>query len=55
MGLSRQEIRTDYRFPDVKEAISNTEFFFGEQLSSMIVDNNWSRVPECTGIWSKIV
>ena len=53
--FSRQEIRTDYRFPDVKEAISNTEFFFGEQLSSMIVDNNWSRVPECTGIWSKIV
>ena len=54
-AFSRQEIRTDYRFPDVKEAISNTEFFFGEQLSSMIVDNNWSRVPECTGIWSKIV
>ena len=53
--FSRQEIRTDYRFPDVKEAINNTEFFFGEQLSSMIVDNNWSRVPECTGIWSKIV
>ena len=52
--FSRQEIRTDYRFPDVKEAINNTEFFFGEQLSSMIVDNNWSRVPECTGIWSKI-
>ena len=54
-AFSRQEIRTDYRFPDVKEAISNTEFFFGEQLSSMIVDNNWSRVPECTGICSKIV
>ncbi len=54
-GFSRKEIRTDYRFPNVKEAINNTEFFFGEQLSSMIVENNWSRLPECTGVWSKIV
>ena len=54
-AFSRQEIRTDYRFPNMKEAINNTEFFFGEQLSSMIVDNSWSRVPECTGVWSKIV
>lgn len=54
-GFTRQEIRTDYRFSNVKEAINNTEFFFGEQLSSMIVENNWNRVPECTGIWSKIV
>ena len=54
-GFTRQEIRTDYRFSNVKEAINNTEFFFGEQLSSMIIENNWNRVPECTGIWSKIV
>ena len=54
-NFSRQELRTDYKFPNVQKAINNTEFFFGEQLSNMIIDNDWSRVPECTGVWSKIV
>ncbi|MGZ9583756.1 class I SAM-dependent methyltransferase [Paenibacillus marinisediminis] len=46
-------IRLDYRFTDVEEAKKCTEFFFGEELTKKIVDNQWSTVPECAGIWWK--
>ena len=54
-GFSKQEIRTDYSFHNVEEATGKMAFFFGEELASMIISRQWSRVPECTGVWSKVV
>lgn len=52
-GFERREIRTDYQFDSVDEAIEKTEFFFGPELSEKIRINNWSRLPEWTGVWTK--
>ena len=30
-------------------------FFFGEGFAATVWRNRWSRIPECTGIWSKTV
>ena len=54
-GFTRQEIRTDYQFASVEEAVAHTEFFFGPQLSQAIRANHWARLPEWTGIWGKRV
>ncbi|MEK6256247.1 MAG: class I SAM-dependent methyltransferase [Chloroflexota bacterium] len=52
-GFTRQVIQTDYQFQSIEEAIAVTEFFFGPELSAKIRMNNWSRLPEWTGMWSK--
>jgi hypothetical protein len=54
-GFKRTEIRTDYLFPSLEEAVDGTNFFFGDALSEKILENNWQRLPEWTGIWSKTV
>ena len=54
MGFTRQEIRTDYQFSSVDEAVAKTEFFFGPQLAQTIRDQGWARIPEWTGVWGKI-
>lgn len=54
-GFSHQWIRTDYVFDTVEEALQNTGFFFGEELTDKIQVNQWSTVPECAGIWWKHV
>ncbi len=52
-GFTRQEIRTDYQFASVDEAITKTEFFFGPDMAAMIKENGWDRLPEWTGVWGK--
>ena len=52
-GFQRREIRTDYEFANVEEAIGRMEFFFGAALADKIRANGWVRVPEWTGVWSK--
>jgi len=52
-GFQHKWIRMDYTFSDVEEARQSTEFFFGEELGQKILDNQWSTVPECAGIWWK--
>jgi ubiquinone/menaquinone biosynthesis C-methylase UbiE len=52
-GFSRQEIRTDYQFASVEEAVAKTKFFFGPELAQRIRQNGWSRLPEWTGVWGK--
>ncbi|MEK7442190.1 MAG: methyltransferase domain-containing protein [Chloroflexota bacterium] len=52
-GFERKTISTDYQFASVDEAIEKTEFFFGAEMSEKIRQNNWSRLPEWTGIWVK--
>jgi hypothetical protein len=46
-------IRTDYRFPSVKDAVEKTRFFFGEQMAQEVAGRNSEILPECTGIWYK--
>jgi len=52
-GFTRQEIRTDYQFDSVEDAIAQTEFFFGQDLAATIREQSWSRLPEWTGVWAK--
>lgn len=54
-GFSRQEIRTDYQFDSVDDAVARTEFFFGAELSAKVRANGWARLPEWTGVWGKTV
>ena len=51
-GFERHAIRTDYQFPDVESAAAITGFFFGDDFAALVRREGWSRVPECTGLWS---
>ena len=51
-GFTRQQISTDYQFPDVDTAVAWTEFFFGAELAESIRRNAWARLPEWTGVWT---
>lgn len=50
-GFERYEIRTDYQFASVDEAVACMTFFFGEQLVQDIRRHRWRRVPEWTAVW----
>lgn len=52
-GFQMDWIRTDYRFPSVKDAVEKTRFFFGEQMAQEVAGRNSEILPECTGIWYK--
>jgi ubiquinone/menaquinone biosynthesis C-methylase UbiE len=52
-GFRRTWIRTDYAFADVDTAVRVCGAFFGEPLVSRIRENQWSRVPECTAVFSR--
>ena len=54
-GFSRETIPTDYRFASVDEAVARTEFFFGPDLAAKIRALGWARLPEWTGVWSKLI
>ena len=46
---------TDYQFASVDEAVARTEFFFGPEMSARIREQGWARLPEWTGVWSKLI
>jgi ubiquinone/menaquinone biosynthesis C-methylase UbiE len=50
-NFSSTWIRTDYRFKSLEEAERLTRFFFGDELAAEVVEQNWTILPECTGIW----
>jgi ubiquinone/menaquinone biosynthesis C-methylase UbiE len=54
-GFKRQEIQTDYQFQDLDEAVKMVDFFFGSALAENVRKNNWVRLPEWTGVWSKVM
>jgi ubiquinone/menaquinone biosynthesis C-methylase UbiE len=54
-GMSRMVFRTDYRFSDPESAARATGFFFGEEFAARVRRERWSRIPECTGLWWKVV
>lgn len=52
-GFSHRWMRTDYNFNSIDEAEKLTSFFFGDWLANKVVNNQWTSVPECAGIWWK--
>jgi ubiquinone/menaquinone biosynthesis C-methylase UbiE len=52
-GFVRQEVQTDFLFNSLDDAIRLAKFFFGDELADKVKSNNWVRLPEWTGIWSK--
>jgi len=56
LGFASRWIRTDYRFVDWDEAEELTTFFFGEEIMSAFIEVEGQPVlPECTGLWWRIV
>jgi ubiquinone/menaquinone biosynthesis C-methylase UbiE len=53
-GFTRRALRTDYVFPDVATAAAVCGGFFGEAFAERVTREGWSRVPECTGLWSRV-
>lgn len=52
-GWTRHWVRTDYDFPSVSDASLVMGEFFGSEMSSLIQENRWTRVPECTAVFHK--
>lgn len=50
-GFRRHLLRTDYAFASVEAAVEACEFFFGTEFGDRIRRQNWTRVPEWTGMW----
>ncbi|MEO1644623.1 MAG: methyltransferase domain-containing protein [Chloroflexota bacterium] len=54
-GFEYQWIRTDYQFESIEEADELIRFFFGDDMADKLVARKNIIVPECTGVWSKLV
>ena len=52
-GFTSQTISTDYVFKNLADAEALVRFFFGDDLAETVVKNQWTRVPEWTGVWHK--
>jgi ubiquinone/menaquinone biosynthesis C-methylase UbiE len=53
-GFQSTWLRTDYQFKDLSEAVRLSSFFFGEELSEKVKENEWTLLPECTGLFWKV-
>lgn len=51
--LSREQLRTDYRFDSLEAALESIGFFFGAELAERVRARRWQVVPEWTGLWWK--
>ncbi len=51
-GFTRTALRTDYAFESAVAAERSARFFFGDVMGDRVRDAGWSRVPECTGVWT---
>ncbi len=49
-GFEKTVIRTDYCFNSAEEAHDILDFFFGDEIKPIKIDNRFI-FPECTGIW----
>jgi ubiquinone/menaquinone biosynthesis C-methylase UbiE len=52
-GFERTEIRTDYRFADLDEALALAGFFFGDAMAERVRAEHWVVLPEYTGVWKR--
>jgi len=50
-GFQSGWFRTDYQFISIQEAVELSDLFFGEDLAEKIKAQQWSILPECTGIF----
>ena len=55
VGFQNKWIRTDYKFESLDEAEYLSRFFFGDELGDMVKENKWVILPECTGVWWKLI
>ena len=53
LGFTRHVVSTDYDCGSVERAAEFCAFFFGEGLAARVRANDWQRVPEFTGVWSR--
>lgn len=53
-GFRRTAIRTDYELATVDEAASTLGFFFGSEVADRIRQEQWTVIPEWTGLWSRM-
>jgi ubiquinone/menaquinone biosynthesis C-methylase UbiE len=51
VGFQSKWIRTDYKFESLAEAEELSRFFFGDELGNKVRENEWTILPECTGVW----
>jgi ubiquinone/menaquinone biosynthesis C-methylase UbiE len=51
--FQRLQIQTDFMFHSLDDAVHYSRFFFGEDLAEKVRLNQWTRLPEYTGIWYK--
>jgi ubiquinone/menaquinone biosynthesis C-methylase UbiE len=51
VGFQNKWIRTDYKFESLQECLEIAGFFFGDEMRKKIKQNNWTILPECTGVW----
>lgn len=54
-GFESTWIRTDYRFPTIDDAVHHIRFFFGDELAAQVEAKGDRIVPECTGVWWKMI
>ncbi len=55
MGFQNKWIRTDYRFESPEIAGEVAGFFFGEEMREKIRREQMTILPECTGVWWKLL
>jgi ubiquinone/menaquinone biosynthesis C-methylase UbiE len=55
VGFQNKWIRTDYQFASVEEAADLAGFFFGEDMANRVRERQSTILPECTGVWWKII
>lgn len=54
-GFKANWIRTDYRFDSVEQAVDLIGFFFGDEMAGEVAEKQLRIVPECTGLWWRVV
>jgi ubiquinone/menaquinone biosynthesis C-methylase UbiE len=50
-GFENKWIRTDYQFESVEEAAELGGFFFGAEMTALVLEKQSRILPECTGVW----
>jgi ubiquinone/menaquinone biosynthesis C-methylase UbiE len=55
LGFQSTWVRTDFKFDSLDQAAATISFFFGDEWDGKVRRNNWIIVPECTGLWWKVV
>lgn len=54
-GFQNKWIRTDYQFESVEEAADLAGFFFGAEMANQVRESRSVILPECTGVWWRML